>query len=76
MAAIADIGMSESYLIYVDKIENVSINQNSNDYNKYFDLSKANMTSGLYNTYDSYLKNKYKIKINDLALTNIKDNFK
>ena len=76
VAAIADIGMSESYLIYVDKIENVSINQNSNDYNKYFDLSKANMTSGLYNTYDSYLKNKYKIKINDLALTNIKDNFK
>ena len=64
VAAIADIGMSESYLIYVDKIENASVNQNSDDYKKYYDLSKVEITNSLYQTYDSYLKKKYKININ------------
>ena len=76
VVVIADIGLSESYLIYVDKIENTSINQNSDDYRKYYDLSKVEITNSLYKTYDSYLKDKYKININYKAFDNIKNNFK
>ena len=68
--------MSESYLIYINKIENVSVKQNSDKYDKYFNLSKANITSSLYNTYDSYLRKKYNIEINYKALNNIKNNLK
>ena len=76
VAVIADIAMSESYLIYVDKIEQTSVEQNSENYDKYFSLSKAKITSRLYNTYDSYLINKYTINTNYKALNNIKNNFK
>ena len=73
---VADIGFSENYLIYIDKIENVSINHNSKDYKKYFNLVNVRMKNNLYNTYDSYLNKKYKININYNALDNIKNNLK
>jgi len=73
---VSDIALRENFLIYIDKIENVSINENSKDYNKYFNLSKAMLASSLYNTYDSHLKNKYKIKINYRTLDSVKDYFR
>jgi len=73
---VADIGLEENYLVFIDKIENASINNNSEDYKKYFDLSKAKMSDNLYNTYDSYLQKKYKININYNALDNIKNYFR
>ena len=73
---VADIGLRKNFLIYIDKIENISMNKNSNDYIKYFDLSKAKMESSLYNTYDSYLKSKHKIKINYKVLDEVKNYFK
>jgi peptidyl-prolyl cis-trans isomerase D len=72
---IADIGLRESFLIYIDKIENVQVDQGSEDYKKYFNLSKIQIAGNLYNTYDSYLKYKYKININQKALDSIKNNF-
>ncbi len=72
---IADIGLRESFLIYIDKIESVRVDQGSEDYKKYFNLSKIQIAGNLYNTYDSYLKYKYKININQKALDNIKNNF-
>ena len=72
---IADIGLRESFLIYIDKIESVRVDQGSENYKKYFNLSKIQIAGNLYNTYDSYLKYKYKININQKALDNIKNNF-
>jgi len=69
---IADIGLSESFLVYIDKIENVSIKKNSEDFIKYTDLSKKKITNNLFNTYDSYLKKKYEININYQALDGVK----
>ena len=66
--------MSEAYLVYVDQIENVSVNKNSEEYIKYFNLSKAEVANNLYNTYDTYLNSKYDIEINQNALNNIKNN--
>ena len=73
---VADIGLSESFLIYIDKIENISIDKNSDNYKKYFNLSKNKMAKSLYNTYDTYLANKYKIDINYKALDRIKNYFR
>ena len=73
---IADIFLQESYLVYIDKIENTLIEEYSDDYEKYFNISKDRITSSLYNTYNSYLKSKYKININYNALDSIKNNLR
>ena len=72
---VADIGLSENFLVYIEKIYNTSIDKNSEDYKKYFNISKAKMKSNLYATYDSYLSQKYKININYNALDTIKNYF-
>ena len=72
---VADIGFSENFLIYIDKIENVSIGEKTENYKKYFDLSKNKITTDLYNTYNSYLENKYKININHQTLAKTKNYF-
>ena len=70
-----DIGFTENFLVYIDSVKNVTIDKNSEDYNKYLNLTKFDMKSDLFNTYDLYLKNEYKIKINQNTLKNIKNYF-
>tara|TARA_Y100000590_G_scaffold222037_1_gene251318 strand:+ start:1218 stop:2669 length:1452 start_codon:yes stop_codon:yes gene_type:complete len=70
-----DINMSHNYLIYIDKIESASIDENSEEYKKYSILSKNIMANELYNTYDNYIKNKYEIDINYQALDTVKSYF-
>jgi hypothetical protein len=53
----------------------VTIKKNSDEYQKYLDLSKINITDGLYNTYDKYIKKRYKIDINYQALDEVKNRF-
>ena len=72
---VADIDLSENFLIYIDKIENTSIDINLDDYETYFNSSKIRITNSLFNTYDSYLRNKYKININHNALNDVKNYF-
>ena len=70
-----DIEFAENFLIYIDKIENVTIDENSQEYEKYLNLSKLNIANELYNTYDNYIKKRYKIDINHQALTTVKNYF-
>ena len=70
-----DINLTESFLIYVDKVENVTISEQSEEYKKYVNLSKIKITNGLFNTYDEYIKKKYKIDINYKALDKVKNYF-
>ena len=70
-----DIGLSENFLIYIDKIKNVTIDENSGEYQKYFNLSKNQIVSELYNTYENYIQKKYKIDINYQALDAIKNSY-
>lgn len=72
IALIHDIMFSENYLIYVDEIINTKIKNNSDNYKKFFNLSKANITTELLNSYDRHIKKKYEIDINDNALDTIK----
>jgi len=73
---VADTSFSEIFLIYIDKIENALISKNSQDYNKYLNLSKTKIISNLSNTYDLYLNNKYKININYKALNKVNNYFR
>ena len=70
-----EIGFLENYLIYIDKIENVKINKNTEDYMKYEGLSKIKIIGDLYNTYDNYLNKIYKIDINYQAVDTVKNYF-
>jgi len=72
---ISDFGFSKNYLIFIDKIENVTIDESSEEYQKYLDLTKSKIVSDLYNTYDNYLSSRYKIDINYQALDVIKNYF-
>ena len=70
-----DLDMTENYLIYIDKIENVTISEKSDEYKKYSNLSKIKITNGLLNTYDNYIKKRYNIDINYKALDTVKNYF-
>ena len=70
-----DLYLRENFLIYIDKIINASIDETSDEYEKYYKLSEVSMTNGLFNTYDKYIKGKYKIDINFKTLKTIKNNF-
>ena len=69
-----DFAVSNAFLVYVKKVENKNIEKNDKNFDKYFNLSKTELISSLYNSYDIYLKDKYKIDINFKALDQI-DNF-
>ena len=70
-----DLDFIESYLIFIDNVEKVTINSNANEYKKYFNLTKVQMMSSVYNTYDIYLRDKYKIDINYQSLEVLKNSF-
>ena len=72
---VSDIGLTENFLVYIDKIENVSIDENSEEYETYLNLAKLKIASELFNTYDNYIKKRYKIDINYQALDTVKNYF-
>ena len=72
---IHNIDLTENFLIYIDKIENVNIDEKSDKYKKYANLSKIKLKNEIFNTYDLYIKKKYKIDINYKALDTVKNYF-
>tara|TARA_B100000029_G_scaffold461861_1_gene493930 strand:- start:3881 stop:5332 length:1452 start_codon:yes stop_codon:yes gene_type:complete len=70
-----DINFDEIYLIYIEKVDSVSIEKNSDDYKKYSDLFRKQTTNRLYKSYDYYIKNKYKIDVNYKTFENAKNYF-
>ena len=70
-----DLDLVENYLVFIENVKKVTINSNSDEYKKYFNLAKVQMMSSLYNTYDMYLRDKYKIDINYQSLEVLKNSF-
>ena len=70
-----DIKLQENFLIYIEKINHMNIDKKSQEYEKYFDLSKIKLASELLNTYDGYIKKKYEMDINYKALDTVKNYF-
>ena len=76
MIIASDMFLSNAFLVYVKEVKNKNIEKDSKDYDKYYNLSKTEMISSLYNSYDIYLKNKYKIDINYKVLDQIDNYFR
>ncbi len=70
-----DVFFSKNFLIYIDKIQNVNIDINSEEYQKYLNLTKLEITNQLYKTYDKLIKERYEIDINYQTLNTVKDYF-
>ena len=70
-----DIYLTENFLVYVNNIENVTIDKNSDEYKAYLNMSKLKIANELYNTYDVMVKKKYKIDINYQTLNTVKNYF-
>ena len=70
-----DISLAENFLIYIDKIKNVTIDKHSEEYQKYLSLSKRKIANELYNTYDKLIKKRYEIDINYQTLNTVKNYF-
>ena len=70
-----DLTLAKNFLIYIDKIENVKINENSDEYKKYLNLSKSEIANGLFNTYDDLIKKRHEIDINYKTLDTVKNYF-
>ena len=62
--------------LYIDKVENVSIDVNSNEFNEYFLRSNDKIVQNIYNLYDSYINKKYSVDINYKAAEKVKNYFK
>jgi peptidyl-prolyl cis-trans isomerase D len=67
------VDLSENYLVYIDKVNHVKIDNNSEEYKNYSDLAKSQLANRLYHTYDNYIKKKYKIEINYKTLNTVKN---
>ena len=72
LIVVHSIGLKENYMIYIDKVENVSIEKKSNDYDEYLEISKKDLSDALLNSYDQLIRNKYEIDINFKALDSVK----
>jgi len=67
------VDLSENYLVYIDKVNHVKIDKNSDEYKNYSDLSESRLVNRLYHSYDNYIKKKYKIEINYKTLDTVKN---
>ena len=70
-----NIDLTKNLLVYIDKIQNVSVNEKSDEYKKYLNISRIQLANGLLNTYDRHIKEKYEIDINYKALEIVKNYF-
>ena len=70
-----DLDLAENFLIYIDRIKSVTINEKTNEYKKYLNISQNKISNALLNTYDDYIKKKYKLDINYKTLEAVKNYF-
>ena len=63
------------YLIKILDIAENNISKNSENYKKYSNLTNIKIGDSMYSSYDFYLNNKYKIKINQKTFERVKNYF-
>ncbi len=75
VTVIHDLRLTQNFLVFVDKVEKTYVDENTDEYKKFSNLSKIKLTNELFNTYDNYIKKKYEIEINYKTLDTIKNYF-
>ena len=74
-ALITDVN-NNVFLINIKNIYENEISKKSENFDKYNQLTNADIVNNMFNSYDSLLNNKYKIKINEKTLEKVKNYFR
>ncbi len=72
---ITDSTLTKSFIVYVNKTENMKLHKNHKDYRKYKSTAKLNLAKEIYQTYDKSVNAKYKIDVNNKTVDRIKNSF-
>ncbi len=72
---ITDSMLSKNFIVYVEKTENIKLDKNSKDYEKYKLKAKLALANEIYKNYDKSVNAKYKIDVNNKAIDRIKNSF-
>ena len=76
VALVSDNLFKENKLFYIEEIKNVSIDDKSDIYNKYFLQSNLKLISSIYASYDLFIQEKYNVEINYKTVDRIKNYFR
>ena len=63
------------YLAKIVKISDTDISKNSQNFINYQKQTSAKMIENIYNSYDLFLNNKYKVKINEKTVERVRNYF-
>ncbi len=72
---ITDSTLTKSFIVYVNKTENMKLHKNHKDYTKYKTTAKLSLAKEIYQTYDKSVNAKYKIDVNNKTVDRIKNSF-
>ena len=72
---LTDSSLSKNFLVYIEKTENIKLDKNSKDYEKYKLKARMSLAREIYKTYDKSVNAKYKIDVNSKAIDRIKNSF-
>ena len=72
---LTDSSLSKNFLVYIEKTENIKLDKNSKDYEKYKLRARMSLAREIYKTYDKSVNAKYKIDVNNKAIDRIKNSF-
>ena len=64
------------YLVKIVGINDENISKNSSEYKKYKNKGKNKLKDLMYSSYDNFLEDKYKVKINQKTIERVKNYFK
>ena len=64
------------YLVKIVKINDEDISKNSVEYKNYKNKGKNKLKDLMYSSYDNFLEDKYKVKINQKTIERVKNYFK
>ena len=63
------------YLVKIKKYIDVKLNENSDNYKSYIDKENSKTKNTILESYDILLNDKYKVKVNEVAINNVKNLF-
>ena len=65
--------LDKNYIIFVEKSKKVSVDKKIKDYELYKSKAKLNLANDIFRTYDKNINTKYKVDVNQKAISRIKN---
>ena len=72
---LTDGSLSKNFIVYIEKTENIKLDKDSKDYEKYKLRARMSLAREIYKTYDKNVNAKYEIDVNNKAIDRIKNSF-